>query len=978
MTRATSPLRAAVVLAATGALATALMVVVPAGAASAAPVAIDLYAGTGTTTFPGSATPVTVWGYTTAGAAPTGPGGPTITVDEGDAVTITLHNGLPAATSLLVQGQGTPPDRTGVAPGATKSYTFTASRPGTYLYEAGLVPGAQYQVPMGLYGALVVRPAATGQAYADPATAFDEEQVLVLSEIDPTLNNSAARATYDLRKFAPRYFLVNGKAYPDTAPIPTSAGGRLLLRYVNAGLQYHSMELDGAYQTVIALDGSPLDLPRRYAADTFGPGQTTDVLVTPSTTAADRRLALHDGNLLLHNSNAAGLGGMLAFVDVAGTGTTGDTAGPVASAVALAGDALTATVSDATTGGSAVTGATAWVDSLAGAGTPMAAGDGAFDSATEAVSLVVALPSGHHVVYVRGQDAAGNPGVLSSVLVVGGDTTGPVTTGVTLAPHATNGSVAVAVSATADDTASGGHVAAAEMFVDTAGNDGEGIPLAVGSDAAVSAVSGSLPAATVAALSEGTHAVHVHARDAGGAWGAVVSADLVVDKTGPTASGSSVSPSPNNGTLSYSSSTPSVRVSSTLADAGAASSGVVAAEVFLDAVGANGTGIAMAAVDGTLSGPSEAAYAEIPLATVALLADGPHTLTVHARDGAGNWGPTATTTLVVDKTKPVLSGLAATPNPTAGAGTVTLSVTVTDTSALSRVEWFRGTDPGAGNATPMTVTGSGPYSATTTIDTSTWPEGTTPLVVRARDGAGNWSATSSTNLVVTAPLTFSTFGNSNPPTVTGTADDADVYAWSGSAFSRAFDASTHGVPVGANVDGLDRVDATHLYLSFADTVSITGLGTVEDEDVVYYADGVWSLWFDGSARGLTSANLDLDAISVVGGTLYFSTLGNTNPPGVAGTADDADIYSWNGTGFARVLDATAVGIPAAANVDGFVRVDGTHDYFSFAADTTVTGLGAVQDEDVVHRSGTSWNTYFDGTAHNLTSANLDIDAFDIP
>ena len=30
--------------------------------------------------------------------------------------------------------------------------------------------------------------------------------------------------------------------------------------------------------------------------------------------------------------------------------------------------------------------------------------------------------------------------------------------------------------------------------------------------------------------------------------------------------------------------------------------------------------------------------------------------------------------------------------------------------------------------------------------------------------------------------------------------------------------------------------------------------------------------------------------------LYFSTFGNTNPPGVAGTADDADIYSWNGNG----------------------------------------------------------------------------------
>ena len=975
MTRATSSLRKAVALVAAGALATTMMVLTTAGAANAAPVTIDLYAGSGTVTFPGSATPVTVWGYTTTGAAPTGPGGPTLTVNQGDVVTITLHNALPAATSLLVQGQGTVPDRTGAAPAAVKTYTFTASRPGTYLYEAGLVPGAQYQVAMGLYGALVVRPATAGRAYDDAATAFDQEQVLVLSEIDPVLNNSAARATYDLRKYSPRYFLVNGKAYPNTAAIATAAGGKLLLRYVNAGLQYHSIELQGAYQNVIALDGSPLDLSRRYAADTFGPGQTTDVLVTPSATTRDRRLVLHDGSMLLHNSNAAGLGGMLTFVDVAGTGTTGDTVGPVSSSVALAGDTLTATIDDTATGGSTVTGAAAWVDSLAGTGTAMTPTDGAFDSATEAVTLTLSLPPGRHVVYVRGSDAA-NPGVLGSVLVDGGDTTGPATTGVTLAPAATNGSVAVSVSATADDTAAGTHVTAAEMFVDASGSDGAGIPLAVGSDATIAAVSGTLAAPTVSALTEGMHSVLVHAQDSTGAWGPVASADLLVDKTGPSASGSSVSPTPNNGTLSYSSGTPSVRVSSTLTDAG---SGVVAAEVFLDAAGANGAGIAMAAVDGTLSSQSEAAYADIPLATVAILSNGPHTIVVHARDAAGNWGPTSTTTLVVDKVKPALSALAATPNPTAGARTVTLSVTVADTSALARVEWFRGADPGAGNATAMTVTGTGPFTATATIDTSTWPEGTTALVVRARDAAGNWSTTSSTNLVVTAPLTFSTVGNTNPPGVAGTADDADLYSWSGSAFSRTFDASTHGVPATANVDGLERVDATHAYLSFTDAVTLPGLGTIQDEDVVYYNNGTWTLWFDGSAHGLgTSANLDLDALSIVGTTLYFSTLGNTNPPGITGTADDADIYSWNGTTYARVLDATTLGIPAAANVDGYVRIDATHDYFSFAADTTLTGLGAVQDEDVLGRTGTTWTTYFDGTAHGLTNANLDIDAFDIP
>ncbi|MEO8557109.1 MAG: hypothetical protein ABI474_10590, partial [Actinomycetota bacterium] len=120
--------------------------------------------------------------------------------------------------------------------------------------------------------------------------------------------------------------------------------------------------------------------------------------------------------------------------------------------------------------------------------------------------------------------------------------------------------------------------------------------------------------------------------------------------------------------------------------------------------------------------------------------------------------------------------------------------------------------------------------------------------------------------------------------------------------------------------------------------------------------------------------------------LYFSTLGNTNPTGVGGAADDADIYSWaygatGATPFTRVIDASAAPykLPGGANVDGFVRVDATHFYLSFSATTTtVPVLGAVQDEDVIYYNNGTWSVYFDGTAKGLTSNNLDVDAFDVP
>ena len=39
--------------------------------------------------------------------------------------------------------------------------------------------------------------------------------------------------------------------------------------------------------------------------------------------------------------------------------------------------------------------------------------------------------------------------------------------------------------------------------------------------------------------------------------------------------------------------------------------------------------------------------------------------------------------------------------------------------------------------------------------------------------------------------------------------------------------------------------------------------TVQDEDVVYYNAGTWSVYFDGTSKGLTaSGNLDIDAFDL--------------------------------------------------------------------------------------------------------------------
>ncbi len=92
--------------------------------------------------------------------------GPTLIVTEGDVVTVTLSNNLPASagnTSILFPGFNVQPS--GGVPGlitqeavhsGSVTYTFTASSPGTRAYYSGTQ--GDLQVEMGLYGAIIVLP----------------------------------------------------------------------------------------------------------------------------------------------------------------------------------------------------------------------------------------------------------------------------------------------------------------------------------------------------------------------------------------------------------------------------------------------------------------------------------------------------------------------------------------------------------------------------------------------------------------------------------------------------------------------------------------------------------------------------------------------------------------------------------------------------------------------------------------------------
>ena len=307
----------------------ALCAFILASSATAAPVTINLCAVQGTVAPLPVVSPsltVPIWGF----GIPTTPGncstataslpGPVLTVNEGDIVTINVINALPAGTATVphtisfeIPGMPSVPGPTDAVVGATVTRVFTATAPGTYLYQSGGDAGRQEA--MGLYGALIVRSATAGQAYDSPATTYDVSATLVLSQIDPNFN--AAPDTYNMYNYLATYWLINGRAYADTAGITAGPGQRLLLRYLNAGYDNTAMMLVGMHERVVARDARLLNFPVSASAEDLPAGQTEDAIATMPSFAAPTSHGFPLFNRNLHVTNGAPSsdpGGMLTFI----------------------------------------------------------------------------------------------------------------------------------------------------------------------------------------------------------------------------------------------------------------------------------------------------------------------------------------------------------------------------------------------------------------------------------------------------------------------------------------------------------------------------------------------------------------------------------------------------------------------------------------------------------------------------------------
>lgn len=264
--------------------------------------------------------------------------GPTLIVNQGDSVQVSLTNTLSEPVSIVFPGQ-TGVTASGGTPGllanevasgdAPVVYSFTATEPGTYMYQSGSHP--ELQIEMGLVGALIVCPAGTTatesgcdaaspNAYGTAATAYDQEYLFFQTEMDPAIHDAVELGQQvDLTNHLATLWFLNGRNGPDTmhaddigwmplqpygALVQTHPGDRVLMRIVGAGRDLHPFHHHGNNAWIIAQDGRVLQsdsanptatYPDYLGRDSFtGPGGNIIPALDPIPELASRGATLPD------------------------------------------------------------------------------------------------------------------------------------------------------------------------------------------------------------------------------------------------------------------------------------------------------------------------------------------------------------------------------------------------------------------------------------------------------------------------------------------------------------------------------------------------------------------------------------------------------------------------------------------------------------------------------------------------------------
>jgi len=232
-------------------------------------------------------TTLSVWGYGQTAGLPTVPA-PTLAVNEGDTVNVTVYNHRTVQHNFVVQNVTT--DTNPIAPGGSKVYSFTAPTAGSYLYSDTLNNTINRE--MGMHGAFIVRPADNGNTAWSGGPAYDHERTWVISDMDkPRWNDVASTGgTVNTSVYKPNYFMINGLGGFDAMmDHGTMIMGMMdevtLVRIVNAGQFSHSLHFHGNHFQVININGVRQPVPfEEWDTINVPPMSVAEVLYTVNQT----------------------------------------------------------------------------------------------------------------------------------------------------------------------------------------------------------------------------------------------------------------------------------------------------------------------------------------------------------------------------------------------------------------------------------------------------------------------------------------------------------------------------------------------------------------------------------------------------------------------------------------------------------------------------------------------------------------------
>lgn len=193
------------------------------------------------------------WGYALSNQLPGSSPGPTIEAVAGQTVSIEVINDHPIDHGFEIQGLLA---NTNVLSGESVIVEFTPTEAGVYRYGD---PDLRSR-SMGMFGAVVVRPANGADTAWDNGPAFDQERTWVITDMDDSWNRTSVFSQLDTSQYDANYFLINGKngsaAKDDPASmIDGNVGEKFLIRIVNAGQYDQSLHFHQAHFQIFSENG---------------------------------------------------------------------------------------------------------------------------------------------------------------------------------------------------------------------------------------------------------------------------------------------------------------------------------------------------------------------------------------------------------------------------------------------------------------------------------------------------------------------------------------------------------------------------------------------------------------------------------------------------------------------------------------------------------------------------------------------------